>query len=703
MTRRIPFLFVFLLLFGSAAIAETGYDLWLRYAPLDERNAASLPTSIYVMGESETLAVASGELATGLAALSGHDVDVAGALDADGMIVLATAESLPAIPVPEGFLIRHAKLGGREVVLIAGSDDVNVLYGVFGYLRHLQSGQSLTDLDIVSRPKIGLRVLNHWDNLDGSVERGYAGNSLWDWHKLPEYRDPRYADYARANASIGINGTVLNNVNANAQILTPTYLEKVAALADVFRPYGIRVYLSARFSAPVEIGGLETADPLEASVRKWWREKANQIYALIPDFGGFLVKANSEGQPGPQDYGRNHADGANMLADAVAPHGGVVMWRAFVYSADNAEDRVKQAYSEFIPLDGQFRDNLLVQVKNGPLDFQPREPFHPLFGGARQTPLMMEFQVTKEYLGFESHLAFLGTLWEEVLRSETHATDGDSTVARVVDGTLDGHTLTGIAGVANTGSDSNWSGSVFNQANWYAFGRLAWDPDQSAEAIAREWLRQTFSLSDVAMQPLVDMMLGSREAVVDYMTPLGLAHLMATGHHYGPGPWVDDLPRDDWNPTYYHRADRDGIGFDRTESGSNAVAQYHAPLSERWVDPDEVPDELLLWFHRVPWTHRLESGRTVWEELVYRYDRGVARVATMRRLWETYEDLVDAARFEEIRAFLSIQEREARWWRDACIAYFQSVSGLPLPDGVTPPAASLSDFRQRRFPHLGDE
>lgn len=416
-----------------------------------------------------------------------------------------------------------------------------MLYGTFYLLRLLQTGKSLAALDVRASPRLQLRMLNHWDNLDGLVERGYAGASLWNWQTLPGYLDPRYTDYARANASLGINGTVLNNVNAKAWSLTPHYLDKAAALATVFRPYGVGVFLSARFSAPIEIGGLKTSDPLDPQVQRWWRDTADAIYARIPDFGGFLVKANAEGQPGPQDYGRSHADGANLLADALAPHGGVVMWRAFVDSHEQPDDRAKQAYSEFVPLDGAFHDNVIVQVKNGAIDFQPREPFHPLFGAMRKTPLIPEYQITKEYLGFSTHLAYLGTLFSETLQADTHARGKGSTVARTVDGSLFADIkrtrLTGIAGVANIGADRNWSGSIFDQANWYAYGRLAGDPQLSPQAIAQEWARMTFSNDPAVVEPVVGMMLRSREAVVDYMTPLGLHDLMGRGHHYGPAPW----------------------------------------------------------------------------------------------------------------------------------------------------------------------
>ena len=491
---------------------------------------------------------------------------------------------------------------------------------------------------------------------------------------------------------------MLNNVNASAQQLTPMYIEKAAALANVFRPYGIRVFLSARFSAPVEIGGLKTADPLDPQVRAWWKAKADEIHKAIPDFGGFLVKANSEGQPGPQDYGRTHADGANMMADAVKPHGGIVIWRAFVYSHETPDDRAKQAYNEFVPLDGRFRDNVMVQVKNGAIDFQPREPFHPLFGAMPKTPLMMEFQITKEYLGFATHLAYLGPLFEETLRADTHARGKGSSVAKVVDGELHGYRLTGMAGVANIGSDRNWSGSHFDQANWYVFGRLAWNPELSSRDIAEEWTRMTFSNDGDIVQPVVAMMMGSREAVVDYMTPLGLHHLMGRGHHYGPGPWVEGGPRADWTSVYYHRATKDGIGFDRTTRGSDAVSQYAKPVAAQFDDAGRTPEEFLLWFHHLPWDYTTRSGRTLWDELVVHYSRGVDKVRDMRRTWNALEGRIDPERHAQIATFLAIQEKEAQWWRDASIAYFQTFSQRPLPDGYAPPAHPLDYYESLEFP-----
>ena len=427
--------------------------------------------------------------------------------------------------------------------------------------------------------------------------------------------------------------------------------------------------------------------------------RSAEIYRLIPDFGGFLVKANSEGQPGPQDYGRSHADGANMLAEALAPFGGVVMWRAFVYSNEQPEDRAKQAYSEFVPLDGKFRENVLLQVKNGPIDFQPREPFHPLFGAMPKTPLMLELQITKEYLGFATHLAYLGTLYEEVMRADTYALGRGSTVAKVIDGSLHHYARTGIAGVANTGTDRNWSGSHFDQANWYAFGRLSWNPRLSARDIAEEWVRMTFGNDATLVAPVVDMMMKSRQAVVDYMTPLGLHHLMARGHHYGPAPWDEVGLRADWTPVYFHHADAQGVGFDRSASGSNAVAQYAAPVAAQFGDVKRVPEDLLLWFHHVPWDYRMQSGRTLWDELVHRYTHGVDVVRDMRRSWDALAPLVDRERHTQVAAFLKIQEREARWWRDACIAYFQTFSQRPIPSGYPPPEHALEYYKGLDFPY----
>ena len=679
---------LFLLALAGPAKAEDGYRLWLRYDPLPaevRQHFAPSVTEIVVQSNGAIARSASSELQHGLSGLLAKPIPVRQSVDRDGAIV---AELKKARLGSEGFTIRSTRVSGHRATVITASDERGLLYGAFALLRRVQTEQPIDQLDLRDRPRLALRMLDHWDNLNGSVERGYAGRSLWDWRTLPDWKDPRYTDYARADASIGINGVVLNNVNAEADILTGPYLKKVKALADIFRPWGIRVYLSARFSAPIDIGGLKTADPLDPAVRAWWKAKSDEIYAQIPDFGGFLVKANSEGEPGPQDYHRTHADGANMLAEALRPHGGIVLWRAFVYSSMN-EDRAKQAYDEFAPLDGKFADNVIVQIKNGPIDFQPREPFHPLFGAMPHTKLAMEAQVTKEYLGFNTHLAYLGTMWEEVLKSRTWRPQPSS---RVKD------SISAMAGVANTGSSRSWSGSQFDQANWYAFGRLAWDPLASAQSIAEEWTRMTWGNDQRIVKTVVPMMMGSRQAVVDYMTPLGLAHLMGTDHHYGPAPWVSDLQRPEWNPVYYHRADANGIGFERTMEGSNALSQYATEVQLGFVDVDNL--DFLLWFQHVPWDQKIElTGRTVWEELVWRYDHGLDEVRAMRRHWETLRGSVDEQRFAEVSAYLAIQEREAKWWRDACIAYFESVSHRPLPAGVAPPEHPLFYYEALRFPY----
>jgi alpha-glucuronidase len=710
--RQFLLLFLLLLLVFPAT-AEDGYRLWLRYDqvsnPQKLRAYRTTISQITFDGQSPTLAAARQELAEGLRGLLGKEIPAAQEVKRNGAVLAGTPQSSALISSlnlqeklkevgKEGYLILNTKVNNRKSTVIAANTDVGVLYGVFHFLRLLQTRQDLANLSVASSPRITHRVLNHWDNLDRTVERGYAGFSLWDWHRLPDYLDPRYVDYARANASIGINGTVLTNVNANSLVLTPLYLEKVKALADVFRPYGLKVYLTARFSSPVEIGGLKTADPLNPQVAAWWKKKVEEIYTYVPDFGGFVVKANSEGQPGPQNYGRNHADGANMLADALAP-GGVVMWRAFVYDDKVPDDRHKQAYNEFKPLDGQFRKNVFVQVKNGAIDFQPREPFHPLFGAMPQTPLMMEFQLTQEYLGFATHLVYQAPLFKETLDADTHAKGPGSTVAKVVDGTLDNHAISGMAGVANIGNDRNWTGHPFGQATWYAFGRLAWDHTLSSEAIANEWLRMTFSNQDSFVHQVRGMMMASREAVVNYMTPLGLHHLMGRSHHYGLGPWVEGGGRADWTSIYYHRADSAGIGFDRSPSGSNAVAQYFPPVSKQFGSLEQVPEKYLLWFHHVPWDHPMASGRTLWNELAHKYQEGVDTVRWMQQVWDAQQGKIDEERFRQVQALLKIQEKEARWWRDALLLYFQTFSRRPLPEGYEKPAHSLEYYKSLQFPH----
>lgn len=689
--------------------AENGYDLWLRYKPLQDVEKANtyraVLKQIYVAGQSPTMVAATRELQTGIKGLLNRSLVSVKQISTNGTLLLGTPLTSPTIARlnlaglssvgKEGFIIRAMQVNGKACLVIAANTDIGVLYGSYRLLSLLQTGQSLQHVAIVDYPKIQLRVLNHWDNLNGTVERGYAGYSLWDWQRLPGYLDPRYTDYARANAAIGINGTVLNNVNASAQSLSRDYLIKAAALADVFRPYGIKVYLTARFSAPIEIGGLKTADPLDPDVIRWWKKKTDEIYSYIPDFGGFLVKANSEGQPGPQDYKRSHADGANMMADALAPHHGVVMWRTFVYENIKGEDRAKQAYQEFKKFDGTFKSNVLLQPKNGPIDFQPREPFHPLFGAMPKTQLMLEFQITQEYLGFATHLVYLAPMFKETLAADTYSKGKGSTIAKIVAGKLEEHPLSGIAGVANIGSDINWTGHPFAQANWHAFGRMAWNPDLSPAALAEEWIKMTFSTDPSFVAPVKEYMLASREHTVKYMMPLGLNHIMNLGTHYGPGPW-DKITG--WNAHDYHLADTEGIGVDRTDKGSNAVAQYFPEVRAQYNDINTIPPELLLWFHHVPWKYQMPSGKNLWEELVYSYYSGVSAVEKMQDTWDSLQAKIDPLRFGQVKQLLAEQQREAAWWRDGSVLYFQSYSKMPLPEGCKAPLHTLEHYKKLKMP-----
>ncbi|MFD2744696.1 MULTISPECIES: alpha-glucuronidase [Sphingobacterium] len=585
--------------------------------------------------------------------------------------------------------------GNSQKLRITAYQPIGLLYGAYDLLRRQQVGQEFSEpFEVSEIPTFDLRVLNHWDNLDRTVERGYAGHSLWLWDELPGSISPRYVQYARANASIGINTVVLNNVNASPQILSSTYLQKVKVLADLFRPYGIQVYLSANFSSPAVIGGLDDSDPLRDEVQQWWAMKAKEIYNLIPDFGGFLVKANSEGQPGPQDYGRTHAEGANMLADVLQPYNGLIMWRAFVYNP-TTEDRAKQAYAEFLPLDGQFRDNVIIQTKNGAIDFQPREPFHPLFGAIKKSKQMVEFQITQEYLGFSNHLVYLAPLFKETLDADTYAYGSNSTVAKMTDGTYHQQGKSAIAGVANIGADDNWTGHHFAQANWYSYGRLAWNHTLSAADIAEEWIQATFDKDPNFVKPVKDVMLKSREAAVNYMMPLGLHHIFAFDHHYGPEPW-GDIPnaRADWMPWYYHNASTSGVGFDRTATGSNAVAQYNEPLQQIYSDVATCPETLLLWFHHVPWTYQMRNGNTLWDELCYRYDAGVSDARHFQKQWDELEAYVDKERFLDVQKRLAIQSHDAVWWKDAVLLYFQTFANKPIPHDIEPPKHQLEELKK---------
>jgi alpha-glucuronidase len=712
-TRNILHLIAFLLTVTNA-LAEDGSRLWLRYDKISNSQLLTeyqkSITGWIIEGESPTLFAAGKELQLGLNGLLAIQIPSEKSITKDGIIVAGTVESSKLIASlnligklknlkDEGYIIIRTTLKRKKIIVIAGKKDAGVLYGTFHFLRLLQTNQSLENLSIESNPKIKIRILDHWDNLNRSVERGYAGLSIWDWKSLPDSISPRYNDYARANASIGINGSVLTNVNSNAIFLTHDYLVKFAVVANILRPYGIKIYLTAKWSAPIEIGKLTTADPLDPVVIEWWKKKAEEIYSLIPDFGGFLVKANSEGQPGPQNYKRSHAEGANMLADAVASHKGIVMWRAFVYDNNVPDDRAKQAYNEFVPLDGKFRDNVLIQVKNGPVDFQPREPFHPLFGALPKTPIMPEFQITQEYLGASVHLVFLAPLFEECLKSDTYAKGKGSLVASVIDGTIDNQKLTGMAGVANIGNDDNWTGHIFAQSNWYAFGRLSWNPYMNSSDIADEWIRMTFTNNPDFLEPVKKMMLNSREVAVNYMTPIGLHHIMYTGHHYGPSPWAN-RGRKDWTPVYYHRSDSIGIGFNRTSTGSNAVSQYFPPVMEKFNEIETCPENLLLWFHHVPWEYKMKSGRTVWNELCFKYNEGVNSVEEMENEWKIMGKYIDKDRFEKVTSLLALQEEHAKIWRDACILYFQTYSKQPVPDQLAKPEHDLQYYMNYRYTNV---
>ncbi len=686
---RIGVLFLYLVL-SLSVFAYDGSQLWLNYRAVEPEMGEVLNrdfNAIVADTSNATVKIAATEFQWAMMRFVGRELPIVKRDRAHSLVIMAKKSTQQAT---DAFAIR--KEDSRTVV--TSSSAIGTLYGVFHLIRLIQTGEYLSFIQVEETPAFRLRMLNHWDNLNGTVERGYAGHSIFKWDELPLLVSPRYAEYARANASIGVNAMVPNNVNATPEILTQDYIVKLSALADVFRPYGIRMFVAINFSSPAQLSGIENSDPLNPDVQQWWNHKAREIYRLIPDFGGFLVKANSEGLPGPQDYGRSHADGANMLAKALKPFGGLVIWRTFVYNPTNS-DRVMQALDEFLPLDGIFADNVILQVKNGPLDFQPREPFSPLFGKMNKSATMVEFQITQEYLGFSNHLVFLAPLFSEALRADTYAKGSGSTVAKVTDGSLYQSSHSAIAGVANIGSDANWCGHPFAQSNWYAFGRLAWNHQVSPERIADEWLTMTFGLQPELVQPLSAMMMYSREAAVNYMMPLGLHHIFAWDHHYGPEPWCD-IPgaRPDWLPSYYHKASDEGIGYNRSSNGSKAVLQYNEPLQSQYDNLESCPDNLLLWFHSVPWQHKMKNGNTLWEELCCKYQQGVDSVRSFQMVWDRMEPYVDAEEFALVQSKLRLQCRDAIWWRDACILYFQTFSRQPIPYRLERPIHDLDELKK---------
>ena len=670
MIRGIYTILIALLAVAFPALANAQTDsLWLAHWPA--KAAVELPKNYYLdfkveKGQTPT---ALKEIEFAIAKFQGKQLKAVKKTDkkTTNTISLLTSKA-PEHIGPEGFTIKYDY--DKNNTQIIAQTQAGLMYGVYEWQRRMRLGNM--PKDYTSVPAYQVRCLNHWDNPDGSVERGYAGLSIWFKDGKICYRED-IETYARANASIGINATVLDNVNADPQVLSKEVLEGVKKVADILRPYNIKVYLAVNFSSPTALGKLKTSDPLENKVIKWWEKKVEEIYSLIPDFGGFLVKANSEGLPGPMDFGRTHSDGANMLAKALKPHGGIVMWRAFVYNPQGG-DRAKQAYDEFMPLDGKFDDNVIIQIKNGPIDFQPREPFSPLFGAMKNTQIMAEVQITQEYLGFSDHLCYLATMWKEFLDYPTFC-DG-----RNVAQTTLNQKITAIAGVANTGTMKNWCGYVFAQSNWYAFGRLAWDPTLSSQQIAKEWSLQTITDNQAAIPTIVDIMMKSREAITDYMTPLGLHHLMGWSDHYGPQPWCAiEGARPDWMPTYYHKAADDGIGFNRSKTGSNATSQYQEALRVMYDDPNLCPKEFLLWFHHLPWNFYLMNGNTIWEEMCEHYFRGADRVATFQKQWKTLNGKVFPDVYKETEGKLAIQLDEAQWWRDACLLYFQQFSKMEIP------------------------
>ena len=659
---------LFMVLASLQASAQNDWSsLWLGKA---SANACQVTTSAE---ENATVKIARQELEN---SWRGKNVE----LKIDKALNLGEGFRLYARPAHQGDHIQYE-------ATITASTSIGLLYGAYELIRlqntdayNVGSGKQQNfgkAIDETEKPQVGLRILNHWDNLDGSIERGYAGKSIFKWEEIKlgkkgkggsisKSLHDRLITYARANASLGINGSVLNNVNASPKMMTAEYINKVKVIANILRPYGIRVYLSINFASPMALGYTKTADPLDKKVQQWWKKKAKEIYATIPDFGGFLVKANSEGQPGPGDYHRTHADGANMLADAVKPYGGIIMWRSFVYGANHkGEDRVKQAVSEFKGMDGKFRDNVILQSKNGPLDFQPREPYAPIFDNIKQTPQIAELQITQEYLGQSKHLTYLAPMWKEFF------------------GFVNPDRLVGISGVANIGDDANWCGHPFSQANWYAFGRLAWNPSLTAEEIAHEWIVQTYENQDEKFtKPVEMMMMTSREACVNYMMPLGLHHIFKFDHHYGPEPdgFIASYPLE-WCPVYYHKADAQGVGFDRSSKGTDAVGQYPEPYRSLYDNIETCPEEYLLWFHHVPWTYKMKSGSTLWQELCMKYNMGVAMVEVYRDFWHTSAKQYMKGHEQEWQhtdSLLNVQLENAKEWRNTCLKYFQAFSKMKI-------------------------
>lgn len=702
------FFLIFNIFSASSAEPENNqlnnnYNMWLNYQPLQKGKWLSyydaLLSNVIIKPSSETGSKIKEELNKGLGIMLGKKIEFNEEIK-EGSLILLTPKDLRyrkyvskkitselGEEEKEGYFIINKEIEGNNTTLIIANKEIGLFYGTFHLLRLIQTHKGINNLNIKEFPKTEFRIANHWDNIDRTVERGYAGLSLWDWKALPNKKSKRYKDYARFCASVGINSIVINNVNANAHFISREYLQKISALANVFRPYGVKVFIAINFNSPQIIGNLDTADPLNEEVRKWWGKKVNEIHSYIPDMGGFLVKADSEGQPGPNTYGRTHADGANMLAKALKSFEGVVIWRAFVYG-ERQKDRIREAYDEFKPLDGEFDENVILQVKKGPLDFMPREPFSPLFGSMKQTNTMVEFQITQEYLGNEFHLLYKGGMYDKILKSDTYAEGKQTYVGDIVSGKVYDYKYTGMAGVINPGIVENWTAHPFVQSSWYAFGRLAWDYNQDPWEIAKDWIGMTFSNEKNVKKKILKIMKLSEEAGVNYREPLGLTHIGAASH-YGPAPWSGRSKR-------FHRVSKTGIGFDRSANGSNAVSQYYEPLASKFNNFNSVPEDLLLWFHHVPWDFKMKSGKSLWEELVESYYLGVEQVREIQKLWNSLSEKIDKETFKKVQGLLEIQLRDAIVWRNSCILYFQTFSKKEISKKFEKPEKDLEYYKKLR-------
>lgn len=678
----------------EASQLDPSYKAWLAFSQIPESSLGVCRRfdEVVIEEQSDVLDTAAQELIQGLSELAQTEVKrtqqatsrhafVLGTVGASTLAAFLLGVDRAAILGGDGYVIKTVMQDGTNYIVLAGGSDKGCFYAVFHLLRLLQTGNDISAISVVENARNPLRMIDHWDNMDGSVERGYAGKSIFFANGGFVSNLSRVRDYARLLASVGINAIAINNVNVHAvesQLITSEYLSGVAKIADIFRRFGIQLFLSVNFASPIEVGGGHTADPLDPEVQLWWRTAAERVYRSIPDFGGFLVKADSEFRPGPFTYGRDHADGANMLAAALAPFGGRVIWRCFVYNCtqdwrDRKTDRARAAYDHFTPLDGRFQDNVLLQIKNGPMDFQVREPVSPLFGGLKKTNQILELQITQEYTGQQIHVCYLVPQWKEILEFDTESQGAGSTVANIVSGAIHNRRLGGMAAVSNIGDDANWTGNVLAQANLYGYGRLAWNPGLAAKTITDEWVAMTFGTEKALVDTISELMLGSFRTYENYTAPLGVGWMVNPGNHYGPN--VDGYEYSKWGT--YHFADCKGIGVDRTAAtGTGYAAQYHSAVAQLYEDVDTCPDELLLFFHHVPYMHVLKSGKTVIQHIYDAHFEGVEQVASMRERLRQVGEWINPAIFDQIAQRLDRQLEDAREWRDVINTYFYRKSGI---------------------------